>query len=311
MTRPDPAPLPPWRLRAKRVGDLGERFARPLGLVLSLILLVVVLRQAGQADWSVLTGNDARLSTAFLAIFAVYYLISPCTEWLIYTRLWGFDRSAFPALLRKFVANELLLDYLGDVQFLAWAHSRRKGEGSPFAAVKDVTILSALTGNLVTLVLMALAWPVIVSRLPGLSLRAILVSLGVILVVSTVLLVLGKRIFSHPPRQLLWVGTVLSLRTLGGMGLSAVLWHMLMPQSPLSALFLLATLRMIVSRLPLVPSKDLLFAGLAVFAFGRSDEIAVATAMIASLVLLTHVVTGSLLAVAHIVAARRPRPNAG
>ena len=311
MTRPDPAPLSAWRLRAKRLGDLSERFARPLGLVLSLVLLLVVLRQARDADWSVLLGNDARLSATFLATFAAYYLLSPCAEWLIYTRLWGFDRSAFPALLRKFVANELLLDYLGDVQFLAWAHARRMGDGAPFAAVKDVTILSALTGNLVTLALMVLAWPFVVSHLPGLSLRAILVSLGVILVVSTVLLVLGKRIFSHPARTLAGIGAVLVLRTVGALALAAVLWHMLMPAAALWSLFLLATLRMIVSRLPLVPSKDLLFAGLAVIAFGRADEIAVTTAMIASLVLLAHVIVGALLAIAHLASARRRRSAAG
>lgn len=290
----------------ERLVQLGERLSRPLGVLLSLVLLVVVLRQAGEADWSVLT-RSAGLSAAFWATLLAYYFLSPCAEWVIYSRLWGFEPRAFPALLRKLVCNELLLDYLGDVQFLAWARTHHAGAVAPFAAVKDVTVLSALTGNLVTVVLMALAWPYFSAGLPGMPLKAILGSLGVIILGSSLVLLFGRRIFSHGPRMLLWIAGVLALRTLGGLALSAVLWHLLRPATPLSALFLLATGRMIVSRLPLVPSKELLFAGLAVLAFGRADDIAEITAMVATLILLMHITIGAVLAVAHVVAAHRAR----
>jgi hypothetical protein len=34
-------------------------------------------------------------------------------------------------------------------------------EGSPFGAVKDVAILSALAGNIITIIMMAITWPLI------------------------------------------------------------------------------------------------------------------------------------------------------
>ena len=162
--------LPP-ALSVKRLAELGEKLSRPLGIALSLVLLVVVLRQAYEADWSVLA-RSAGLSAAFWAVLLCYYFLSPCAEWLVYSRLWGFEPRAFPALLRKRVCNELLLDYLGDVQFLAWARTHHAGAVAPFAAVKDVTVLSALTGNLVTVVLMALAGRHFSAGLPGLPLKA-------------------------------------------------------------------------------------------------------------------------------------------
>lgn len=297
----------PDAVRRKQLAGLAERLSRPLGFLLSVLLLVVVLGQARTADWSVLA-RSARLSAGFWISCGAYYLLSPCAEWLIYSRLWGFDRGTLPALLRKFVSNELLVDYLGDVQFLAWAHARKIR--SPFAAVKDVTILSALTGNLVTLVLMILAWPNVVGGLSEASLHAVFGSLGVVIAVSSLILLVGKRIFTHRPGTLMGIGVVLVLRTVGAMSLSAVLWHLLMPGTSLTDLFVLATLRMVVSRLPLVPSKDLLFAGLAVLVFGRAADISVATSMIASLMLIIHVVVGSLLALTHIGSARRRSPAA-
>lgn len=294
----------PSAARRQAIAAAAERLSRPLGLLLSLALLVVVLGQARSADWSVFA-DSARFSAAFWITFAGYYVLSPVAEWAIYARLWGRGRGLFPALLRKLVYNELLLDYVGDVQFLAWARANTPAGTSPFAAIKDVTILSALTGNLVTLGLIAVAWPYGLDGLSGAPLRAIFVSLGVVVAVSSLILLFGKHLFSHAPRALVAIGGVLVARTLGAMALSAVIWHLLMPEIALSALFLLGALRMIVSRLPLVPSKDLLFAGLAVLVFGKAADISLATSMIASLVLAAHVSIGGLLALTHLGTLRR------
>ena len=283
--------------RRSRFAALAGRLSRPLGSLLSLALLIVVVRQARTADWSLLF--DPRLSAGFWIALALYYLLSPLSELLVYSSLWGFDRRAFPALLRKFVSNELLFDYLGDVQFLAWAQAR--SGPTAFGAVKDVTILSALSGNLVTLVQIAIAWPLVSQGLAGVPLETIFLSLSVIVVISSLILLLGKRIFSHRPSTLLWIGTVLALRSVIAMALAAVMWALIMPEVSLASLFVLATLRMMVSRLPLIPSKDLLFAGLAVVVFGKSADVSAATSMIASLVLGLHLVAGSLLAIAHFV----------
>jgi len=205
-----------------------------------------------------------------------------------------------PALLRKLVCNELLVDYVGDVQFLVWARTHRVGPVPPLAGIKDVAILSALINNLVTVVLTAAASPIIGASLPSTSLRAVLASLCVVALVSSAILLLGKRIFSHSPRTLLWIAAVLAFRTLGGLALAAMLWQLLMPAVSVGHLFLLATLRIVVSRLPLVPNKELLFAGLAVMTFGSAADIAAASAIVASLVLLLHILLGAVLHLAHI-----------
>ena len=54
----------------------------------------------------------------------------------------------------------------------------------------------------------------------------------------------------------------------------ALLWHLALPAVSLSWWLYLATLRMLVSRLPLIPNKDLVFAGVAVFTLGHETDIA-------------------------------------
>jgi len=63
----------------------------------------------------------------------------------------------------------------------------------------------------------------------------------------------------------------------------------------------LATLRMLVSRLPLVPNKDLLFAGVAVVALGHERDIGELMALMAALILTSHVLLGTALAVRDLV----------
>jgi hypothetical protein len=47
-------------------------------------------------------------------------MVGPVSEWVIYRHLWRIPFSGLGALLRKLVSNELLLGYLGEVQFYAW-----------------------------------------------------------------------------------------------------------------------------------------------------------------------------------------------
>jgi hypothetical protein len=63
------------------------------------------------------------------------------------------------ALHKKRISNEVLLGYSGEAYFYAWARQRTQMVAAPFGAVKDVTILSAIAGNAITLIMMIAALP--------------------------------------------------------------------------------------------------------------------------------------------------------
>lgn len=279
---------------------LFEASARPLGIVLTLLLVAAVAVQAAHAPLSGLGGQWLQ-SWQFWALFAAAYLFSPCCEWLIYNRLWGFDWSALPALLRKLVSNEVLIGYAGDLQFLLWAQNRHRTRLPAFEAFKDVTVLSALTGNLVTTVQLLFAWPIVASGALGMPLKTAFLSLGIVLGTSLAIMALRKRIFSLPRRTLLWIGAVLVARTVLGLVLAALIWHLVLPAVSTVTWFVLATLRMLVSRLPLVPNKELLFAGLVMLLLGGNAQVSGLMAMMAALTLLAHLAVGGVLGGAALV----------
>ena len=246
-------------------------------------------------------------SPAFWLVFALWYLAGPFSEWIIYSRLLQRPRGCFTALLRKLVCNELLLGYLGEAYFYAWARRRKLGRQaaapSPFNAIKDVSILSAMVGNGVTFVLLVAVWPIVRSTPLGLENGSIVLSLSVVLLTSMVAMLFRRRIFALPRQDLRFITAMHLARVIVSTLLLAVLWHMVLPQVALSLWAFFAVLRLLVSRLPFLPNKDVIFAGMAVFALGANTQIAVLMTMVASAALLTHLALGAALAAASLTSA--------
>lgn len=271
-----------------------SRLAGWFSAAVSLALLVIVgyqLRTLNFSQVMELFPNHA----GFWAMFAVYYMALPISEWLIYRRLWDIPFfTGLAALLRKLVSNELLLGYLGEAQFYGWARSRTAMVAAPFGAIKDVTILSALTGNIMTLVMLIFTWPLVSSGEIGMEMKGTFMSLGVILVTSFAILLFRQKLFTLPKRELLIISIVHVLRILVVLGCSALMWHLVLPDVSVDLWIVLATLRMLLSRLPLLPNKDVVFAGLAVFLLGHEVQVAGLMTLMAVMLLVAHLCVGAV-----------------
>jgi hypothetical protein len=115
------------------------------------------------------------------------------------------------------------------------------------------------------------------------------------------LLLWRRQIFSLPRTDLRIIFAKHIARIVVATALSALLWHLVLPQIPLVWWLLLATIRLLISRLPFVPNKDVVFAGLAVFMLGHDVEIASLLTLMAGLILLTHLMVGTTFAVSDLV----------
>lgn len=264
-------------------------------ILLSLAVIAAVVHETSSIELRRLPAMIPS-SPAFWLVFAASYLVTPFSEWLIFRNLWGVPAAGFFALIRKKLYNELLLGYLGDAYFYTWARRRVALVAAPFGAVKDTAILSAMTGNAVTVILLAIVLPVTGAHTLGIEGPVLLLSLGVILAISIGAMAFRRRVFSLPREQLWMIGRTHLARIVISTLLSAVLWHLVLPGVALSWWFYLATLRLLVSRLPLIPNKDLLFAGITVVVLGEERDIGTLMALMAGLILATHLVLGALIA---------------
>lgn len=239
-------------------------------------------------------------SPLFWAAFAAYYLALPSSEWLIFRRLWRIPLSGFAALLRKLISNEIILGYSGEVYFYVWARRRVAMAAAPFGAIKDVSILSAVAGNMMTLAMLAASWPWLRALSPALPMRAVALSAAAILGLSLALLAFRNRVFSMPGHQLRAIFAIHIARLVATTILSGLMWHSALPQVALGSLVALATLQLLVTRLPFVPNKDLAFAAIAIFFIGHDGSIGVLIAMIATLILAVHLGLGLVLTAAEL-----------
>ncbi len=293
------APVEPVALAVTR-----RDWAWWLGAAISLAILIAVLFQLRQVDVSeVLALVPA--SPLFWAAFAGAYFVGPAGDWLIFRRLWNIPAAGFVALVRKMIGNELLLGYIGEVYFYTWARRRTQMTSAPFGAIKDVAILSALTGNATTMVMLVLAFPLLGTLRFGIEPSTLIASVAIVLGTSSLLLLYRKKIFSLPRAELIYASAIHMLRILLYAGLSAWAWHLVLPQVSFSWWLLLSACRQLLSRLPLMPNKDVVFAGLAVFMIGHDAEIGELMTMMATLTLATHIVVGLFLAIAEPLGNRR------
>lgn len=267
-----------------------------LSTALSLLVIAASLYQARKLDFAQVWGM-VPVTPAFWVLFAANYLIGPMSEWVIFRRLWGVGPAAFGALIRKLIYNELLVGYLGEVYFYSWARRTLHFVATPFGAVKDVAVLSAIAGNVMTLVFLAIAFPFV--RMLPLHEHASAIGWSLAFVIGTSLAVLlwRRSIFSLERSELWMVMAIHLLRIIVAMVLSAALWHMVLPDTALTWWLLLATIRLLISRLPFVPNKDVVFAGVAVLALGEDVRLAQLMAMMAALILATHVAVGITLSI--------------
>lgn len=277
-----------------------------LGALVSAALFGVVLVQLAKAPAGAFA-ELARLSPGFWLVFILAYLAQPMSEQLIFARLWRLPLSAFGVLLRKAVINEIVFGYSGEVYFYLWARRRTGLENAPFGAIKDVNILSALAGNLATLVMLGLA-AATAGRLDVVRyLGPALWSGLAVVALSFAILAFARRVFSLDRQALGFVAAVHGLRLAATTVLTILLWRMALPQVALAAWVMLSAVRLLVARLPFLTNKDLVFANLAFLIVGARAPEALLLGALAVATLALHLAVVGILSLASLAQARRAR----
>jgi hypothetical protein len=230
----------------------------------------------------------------WLALSATY-LALPVSEWLIYRHLWSLPLSGLIPLLRKRISNGILLSYSGEFYFYVWVRRRTRLTVAAFGVIKDVSVLSAQVGNLVTLAMLELAWPVLGTLQLGQYGRALLSGMLVV-AMSLPAMLFRLRLFTLAPSELWRISALHLVRIAASLLFTALAWHEALPAVALSWWVLLAALRQLLSRLPLMPNKDIVFAGFIAYVIGTRGNLANVVAITGSIVLLTQLFLGITLA---------------
>jgi len=277
-----------WRRLQRRWGKQISAIGHYGSILLSVLLLAVIVRELSVVD---VTGafRGRSLPPIFWLAFLVFFAISPFIEWMMLRRLWQAPFSGFWAILRKMVYNEMLISYLGDAYLFAWIRRELPHVKKPFAVVKDMAIVSAFVGSVTTLAAIAIAWPFFPEIDQAHLGTAIPLALALPLASGGAIALFRNTFLSLPRGQILWIGAACGIRVIAQAVTAIVMWWSLLPDVPMTTWIVLVAVRMVSTRLPLVPNKDLAFAAVTVALIGSHDAIAPVIVMITTMVVLANV----------------------
>jgi hypothetical protein len=206
----------------------------------------------------------------FYIFFLILFFQLPLFEVFIYRITWDIDAfRSIPAFILKRVYNKDVLGYSGEVYFFAWAKKTLHLRGREiFNTIKDNNIISSVASTLISLGLLAgfffTGQIKIIQQIASQN-RSYFFA-GVILVIIIIALFIKFRhyVISMPLRTAYKIFGVQLLRLLLGQFLNLLMFYIVLPDTPLYIWFTLIAIQIILSRIPFLPSRDFIFAGLSI-----------------------------------------------
>jgi len=271
--------------------DGTKRILRWGSRLLTVAIFVFLFYRLSQLGWRDLWGA-LPTNPLFYALFVVIYLTLPVSELLVYRQIWRLPfRSGFRALLKKRVFNEEIAGYSGEF-YLFWWLRQKFGvtRGDAFRAVRDNNILSSFASTTVAFTLLGVLSATGLLQLQDLfdNLNTAYVTIGVIAVL--VVGIVGYRfrhyLFSLPRTTAYRILGIHYGRLLIANALLVVQWMVGVPGIALAVWLTYLCMRIVLNRIPFLPSRDLFFLGASV---ELSELIGTATTQIAGMLLVTSV----------------------
>ena len=294
--------LPPDGLEPLRARP--RRWPAIVGVVLTIGMIVGLGHQLFDRGLDGLS-RSVPADPRFWLCFVLFYLALPVGDYLIFRRLWGIPLSGLVALIKKRIANDVIVNYTGEAYFYSWARARAKFVAAPFGAIKDVSILSAMAGNAITLVMLVVALPLGRGLLTPDQFRTGLWSTALLVGLSAPFLIFSRRVFSLPRRRLWEVFALHCGRVMASSSFTALAWHFALPSVSVGMWLFLAAGRLLVSRLPFVPNKELLFFTFATLLIGEDQALIQLLAFFAALTLVANGILIVLFALIGLMAGRK------
>jgi hypothetical protein len=282
----DPAPAPPGGL-APASAAASSRWTTLLGAALTVGMVAGLAYELLGKGLAGLTAA-VPASPLFYVSFALFYMALPVGDYLIFRRLWGIPMTGLVALTKKRIANDVLVNYSGEAYFYSWVRERARFVAAPFSAIKDVSILSAMAGNAITLMMLAAALPLGRELLTPDQFRTGLWSTALLIALTAPFIIFSRRVFALPRPELWAVFGLHCGRVIASSSFTALAWHFALPSVAVGMWLFLAAGRLLVSRLPLIPNKDLVFFTFATLLIGEQEALVRLLAFFAALTLATN-----------------------
>jgi hypothetical protein len=232
-------------------------------------ILVWLIFQLTEIGWG-RVWRDLPTNPLFYLLFILMYFQLPLFEVLIYRVTWVFrSLRSIPIFLLKRVYNTDLLGYSGEVYFYIWARKNFSLEDREiFLIIKDNNIISSIASTIVAFTLLSvflftgqiriLEWIVDQNQAYFWG--------GVVLTILIAFLFIKFRQFviTMPLKKAYRIFGIQMFRLILLHTMNVLMYYVVIPDAPLYVWFTLISVEIILSRIPFLPNRDLIFVGMSI-----------------------------------------------
>ena len=272
----------------------GKWLSRLLGVLFTVGISAYLVYKIILIGWDKVWQSLPHNPWFYILLLAMFFSL-PLFQVLIYRTAWKISVKPwdlFLALLNKRVLDKDVLGYSGEMYLYLWARKYVKKPGSEILhVIKDNILLSSAASTLVAVVVLILFFALGRVALPGQwghlnIIHAAVLAFCLILIVGLVLKFRG-RIFFLKRKEVMEIVGLHFCRLLVVQGLQVIQWAVVCPGIPILNWMTLLAAQIIITRIPLLPSRDLIFTGTGIEMSGliRVSTPAMAGMLLASSVL--------------------------
>lgn len=254
------------RYKKFRRTPTGKRMIRVATHLLQLLIVGIIIYQLAGIGWANFF-SSLPIHPLFYLLFLFIYFLLPFAEVTAYKVIWNIPFiKSLPAFIRKRIFNKDVMGYSGELVLMQWAvTSTPISSKQAFKDIRDMNIISSAASTFIALGVLAIfivtgkirAMDYIFTQSTGDYLLAGFIFLLIVLAAYR----FRKYLFSMALGLASKVFLIHSVRMILVFAAQILQWHIVLPEVGLDIWFTFLSINIIISRIPFIPSHELVATG--------------------------------------------------
>lgn len=279
-----------WSLFWK--SDTGKLLSKILQYTFVAGILFYLVYQLSEIGWR-RVWQSLPVTPWFYVLFLFLYFALPISEQFIYGTSLKFSFwQGLPVFIQKKIYNADVLGYSGEAYFFLWSRKHlEESDGYILSVIKDNNIISSITSTLVAAVLLSIflyIGQVSIQNIFNFNSTYFYIGAAAVVVIILSLIFFRNYLISMSFDTASKIFGIHLLRLIFVYSVEIIQWMIVMPEVPLYIWFTYMAVKIISTRIPFIPSRDLLFIGASL---EISKMLNVSDAGIAGILLASNVLT--------------------
>jgi len=236
------------------------------------VVVGVIIYQLAGIGWGEIW-RSLPTEPLFYLLFLFIYFLLPFSETVAYRICWGIPYfKSIPIFIKKRIFNKDVMGYSGEIVLMHWAvRSAEVSKKQAFKDIRDMNIISSAASTLVSLGLLlvlilsgqikAMEYLFNADYFTGITQGDYLIGTVILAILIAAIYRFRKYLFSMSLKISFKVFAIHSIRMIFLYAAQILQWHIVLPEISLEVWFTFLSVNIVISRIPFLPSQDLVATG--------------------------------------------------